>query len=119
LAKIVVAEPLHFEEGGAGLKPSSDAVLGKIVTAAQACKDSVIHIFGHTDNAGDTAANKVLSTERAKAVGVALMKKGIAHKVRATGLGGKFPIADNETEAGRAQNNRIEFKVYKIEESKS
>ncbi len=115
LAKIVEAENLQFDTGSAVLKPSSDKVLDKIVAAAKGCQDSVIHVFGHTDNVGESAANKALSLERAKAVGVALSVKGISQKIRATGLGGKFPVADNETEAGRAKNRRIEFKVYKVD----
>lgn len=70
-------------------------------------------IEGYTDNSGDEAQNVILSTKRAMAVKDALIGYGIAaSRIKAVGKGSLNPIATNDTEAGRAQNRRIEAVLY-------
>ena len=67
---------------------------------------------GHTDNVGDKKSNQLLSENRAKAVYDYLVKNGIpADRLTTKGYGDTQPIANNDTEAGRAENRRTEFKV--------
>ncbi len=70
----------------------------------------LIHIVGHTDDSGIEARNKILSTERAKAVADYLVMKGI-DKNRTTfeGVGSSKPFAAGNTEEERGRNRRIEF----------
>ena len=71
-----------------------------------------VTVGGHTDNQGDAAANRELSTARAEAVADALKKAGgPADRVHAQGFGASRPIADNSTEAGRARNRRVTLEV--------
>jgi outer membrane protein OmpA-like peptidoglycan-associated protein len=73
-----------------------------------------IEISGHTDNIGSAAYNKTLSEDRAKAVVNYLTKKGIsADRLTYKGYGFDQPVAPNNTEEGRQQNRRTEFKVLK------
>jgi outer membrane protein OmpA-like peptidoglycan-associated protein len=71
-----------------------------------------VAISGHTDNVGDPALNTSLSQQRADAVLLALVSKGIdVGRMTSEGFGDTKPIADNATSAGRAENRRIEFAV--------
>ena len=67
-------------------------------------------VEGHTDNVGIPDYNKRLSDARAKSVVAALSAQGIdSRRLRAAGFGQEKPIADNSTDAGRAQNRRVEL----------
>jgi len=69
-----------------------------------------LRIIGHTDSTGDADANRTLSEQRANAVLEYLVAKGVAsQKLSSYGLGQDRPVADNDTDAGRAKNRRIEF----------
>ena len=75
-----------------------------------------IEIGGHTDNKGSAAYNKTLSENRAKSVYDYLIDNGIdTDRLTYKGYGFEEPIADNQTEKGRAKNRRTEFKIIKIE----
>lgn len=69
-----------------------------------------MNVEGHTDNIGGDDFNKNLSEKRAEAVKVYLTNAGIdASRLNSSDLGFSKPIAPNETEAGRAQNRRVEL----------
>ncbi len=74
-----------------------------------------IRVEGHTDNTGDPSANLELSGQRALTVKNYLVSQGIADtRVLAVGFGDTKPIADNATEAGKAQNRRTEFRIATV-----
>ena len=76
--------------------------------------DVQIEISGHTDNVGSQQSNQVLSLKRAQAVRNWLVQKGMAsNRMKTVGKGQNEPVASNETDAGRAENRRIEFYVEK------
>ncbi|MCK2185032.1 OmpA family protein [Halomonas getboli] len=69
-----------------------------------------VNIAGHTDSTGDAAYNQRLSEQRAQAVGNYLSQSGVAsNRLYMNGYGENQPVASNETEAGRAQNRRVEI----------
>ena len=69
-----------------------------------------ITIVGYTDSLGDPVYNQKLSEDRANAVMQYFIQKGIAaDRMKALGKGKSLPIADNKTDAGRAQNRRVEI----------
>ncbi len=69
-------------------------------------------IIGHTDSVGRAGHNQELSMRRAEAVGEFLVANGVpAEKLRILGRGANDPIASNETDAGRAENRRVEIFV--------
>ena len=78
-----------------------------------------IRIEGHTDNQGKPSSNLSLSKRRAKAVMKWLTKAGVDKKrLESNGYGQTQPIADNDTEDGRAKNRRVMFVVVKGNEAK-
>jgi len=72
-------------------------------------------IQGHTDSSGSNTLNQKLSEKRAKAVLDYLVAKGgiAADRLTSAGFGEDYPIADNKTRAGRAENRRVEIKLVK------
>jgi outer membrane protein OmpA-like peptidoglycan-associated protein/tetratricopeptide (TPR) repeat protein len=109
---VVVLQNIFYETNQFAIKPESVTELTKIVQLLTDNPTLRIEVGGHTDNAGIAKNNITLSNNRAKAVVTYLVSKGIvAARLTAKGYGAAQPVADNKTEAGRAQNRRTELKV--------
>lgn len=105
---------INFDFGSANLTANSRYELDNLVKAMNDYKNIDIQIEGYTDNVGDAASNQVLSSNRANTVMNYLNTNGIsASRIGAIGYGQENPTASNETEEGRAENRRIEFKITK------
>ena len=77
----------------------------------------LIRIEGHSDDQGDDAYNLDLSNRRAKAIGRALMERGVqGTRLKPVGYGETKPVADNKKPAGRALNRRVEFMIEQQDE---
>jgi len=89
-------------------KSQLDALMDKLRNA-----DVVsIKVIGHTDSKGTDAYNQALSERRASSVAAYLLSQGLApEKLTSEGRGEREPVADNETEEGRAQNRRVELHI--------
>ncbi|MFZ1572770.1 MAG: OmpA family protein, partial [Candidatus Kapaibacterium sp.] len=71
-----------------------------------------VEIAGHTDNSGTREHNLDLSKRRAIAVYENLISKGVnPDQLTLLGYASDYPISDNNTEDGRAENRRVEFVV--------
>ena len=72
-------------------------------------------VIGHSDSTGSAEANRELARRRAAAVADYLAQRGVARgRIMVESRGDLEPIADNLTEAGRAQNRRVELVVRQI-----
>lgn len=92
---------------------ATKANLDKLAGVLEEYKDTEIVIEGHTDSKGTDSYNQTLSKNRAQAVSSYLTQKGIPNsRVKTNGWGEGRPVADNDTEAGRQQNRRVEVAVY-------
>lgn len=103
--------PVLFVTGSDKLLPESDPVL-EIVESylKQETKVTLLRIEGHTDGDGDDAKNQDLSQRRAMAVSKWLSGKGIdCKRLLPVGFGETKPLADNNTEEGKAKNRRVSF----------
>ena len=110
--KLLKNSTVKFSSGGSVINKSSYPLLKQLANIAALCPRSKISIEGHTDNMGSTEANMKLSQQRAQTVVNWLFQQGIAEQqLIAIGHGALKPIADNNTEEGRARNRRIEFVV--------
>jgi OOP family OmpA-OmpF porin len=101
-----------FETGSAVLSEDAEALLDEAVEILADNPDLALVVEGHTDNVGDAQFNLALSQARAEAVVDYLVAGGVSpDRLSAIGYGESRPIADNDTEAGRAANRRIEFVI--------
>ena len=109
------SEKISFESGSSDLTDTDRTVLQQAAARLKALPaGTVIDVTGHTDNTGDAAANTKLSQERADLVRAFLVQNGVAaDRLVAKGFGSTQPIASNDTEEGRAQNRRIEYRLEK------
>lgn len=105
-----VALHVNFDIDEASLRPDARPVIQEIHALLEAAPALVLSIEGHTDNTGDADHNRDLSAARARAVADALVALGVPPaRLQSRGLGADKPVADNGTEAGRAQNRRVEL----------
>ncbi len=99
-----------FASGSDIIESSSNSIISQIADAMNQAPDLKLKIVGHTDNVGDKNKNLTLSSKRASAVKMELVKKGInPSRLSTEGKGDSQPVADNNSEAGKAQNRRVEF----------
>ena len=105
-------QPIEFETGKAVIKPGSFPILDEVVTLMKSRSALKMGVYGHTDSRGVASNNLKLSGERAASVVAYLVGHGIAaSRLQSQGFGQTKPIADNATDAGRAKNRRVEFKM--------
>lgn len=105
-----ILKGITFETDKAEIKQESEEILNKTFLDLKDDPTLSIEIRGYTDNVGNASYNKKLSQQRADAVRIWLVKKGIdALKIKASGFGETNPIANNSTPEGRNQNRRIEI----------
>ncbi len=98
-----------FAVGKATLSKEASRNIDKLVQFLQKNPNRRVLIEGHTDGTGSDSLNLTLSQERADAVKEALVTKGISEeRISAKGYGKKYPVAGNDTAAGRQQNRRVE-----------
>jgi OOP family OmpA-OmpF porin len=103
---------LLFDTNAATLQPSSQEQLQNIANILKAYPNVHIRIGGYTDNQGDAASNLKLSQDRADNVMHEIIVLGVdPSRLDAKGYGEDHPVADNATDAGRAQNRRISMRV--------
>jgi OOP family OmpA-OmpF porin len=104
---------LGFPAGSSAIGPTSFPLLAKLGRAIQLFPESKLIIEGHTDSYGGDATNLTLSQKRAEAVKDYLVANLHinAARIQAVGYGETRPVANNETEEGRAKNRRIDVIV--------
>jgi OOP family OmpA-OmpF porin len=110
ISAILAEETILFAPSSAAIDAESADVVEAIGAVLARCPGVRFEIGGHTDNRGRESMNRELSERRAEAVLAALEAmelQGVA--LTARGYGPDRPVADNGTQAGRAQNRRIEF----------
>lgn len=108
----VVLHHIYFGFNKSNLNPESAAELNRVTSFLDKNPDLRIEVSGHTDSVGSAKFNQQLSENRAKAVVDYLVSKGIdPSRLEYKGYGFSQPVATNDTEEGRAQNRRVEFKI--------
>lgn len=99
-----------FDAGHADLKASANRTVLKLVQFLQLNPRRVVRIEGYTDSSGDKQENLELSRARAQTVADVLVDLGIdAKRIAVQGHGEDFPVAENASARGRAQNRRVEI----------
>lgn len=108
---VLQSRKINFEPSSDRVDLTGQKILDDIAKILFNCSDIILEIGGHTDSQGREQMNLSLSQARANAVLFELQRRRILTKnIVAKGYGETRPIASNDTEQGREQNRRIEFK---------
>jgi len=108
--KLNIPSSVSFDTDRYDIKPAFQPVLDQVAQTLQQNPEVNARIVGHTDSTGSAAHNQTLSVNRAQSVVNYLAAHGVAaQRLSAEGRGTSQPIADNNTEAGRAANRRVEI----------
>jgi len=106
---------ITFAFDSSNLQPQFYPVLDSVANTLTQYNQTVIEVAGHTDNVGSDAYNQQLSVQRANAVAGYLGSKGVLQqRMMIVGAGETRPIASNDTDAGRAQNRRVEITIVPV-----
>ena len=109
LQKIVVYD-ITFDVNKATIKPESMKEINRIKALMDENPSLKYEVQGHTDSTGNPESNQKLSEKRAQAIVDKMVELGVSpNRLKAVGKGETSPIGDNNTEAGRAKNRRVEF----------
>jgi len=110
VADVLRRGKIAFTPGSAEIDGRANGVMTALADVLRRCPGIRMEIGGHTDSQGRDESNLALSQARAEAVLLALQGRQVdVSGLVAKGYGETVPIADNETEAGREANRRIEF----------
>jgi len=112
--KVISLNGVQFETNSAALTSASLPILDHAVTTLKDNSGIRVKVAAYTDSRGRDAYNLKLSEKRANSVMQYLTEHGIdASRMQAKGYGEAMPVADNNTEEGRAMNRRVELNVLK------
>jgi outer membrane protein OmpA-like peptidoglycan-associated protein len=113
---ITLSGAVIFASGQYDLLPSARSKLSEVASAlASGESNAKIVVEGHTDSTGSPEQNQELSMKRASAVRDALVSNGVSSdRVTVEGFGAARPIADNSSQAGRANNRRVEIVIQPV-----
>ena len=108
--KLNIPNDISFATNSAAIEPRLRPILDQFAQGLGQQPGMQVSIVGYTDSTGNDAINNPLSLERANSVRDYLAGRGVNPGiVRTEGRGSHDPIASNATEAGRAQNRRVEI----------
>ncbi|MBO6249820.1 MAG: OmpA family protein [Muribaculaceae bacterium] len=110
--KVTFDSGILFDFNKSNLSASAKNSLSQFAASLQNNPQTDVQIYGHTDNVGTRAANEKVSTQRAEEVRKYLVNSGVSNsRLTSQGLAYDYPVASNDTEAGRAQNRRVEIYI--------
>jgi outer membrane protein OmpA-like peptidoglycan-associated protein len=108
--KLNIPSDISFDTGRSDIKPNLRPILDQFAQGLSSQPNTEIRIIGHTDSTGSDSINDPLSVNRAASARDYLVARGVdGRRIQIDGRGSHEPIADNNTERGRAQNRRIEI----------
>ena len=107
---VITLGDVLFEYNQARLKPGAQQNLYRLVSFLKQRPEQNVLIEGHADSSGSESYNLELSQRRAQAVQSFLVMNGISpERINVRGYGEAYPVASNDTTAGRQQNRRVEI----------
>lgn len=108
--KLNIPSDISFDTGQSYIKPNLRPILDQFAQGLSSQPNTEIRIIGHTDSTGSESINNPLSVNRAASARDYLVSRGVdGRRIQIDGRGEREPIADNNTDAGRARNRRIEI----------
>jgi outer membrane protein OmpA-like peptidoglycan-associated protein len=109
----VTIAALLFDVGKYELKPNVKKILDSVIASLSKKGFLKTEISGHTDSRGDQQKNQILSEARAASIQQYIVAQlpQFAGKITTVGKGQNFPVATNDTDAGREKNRRVEIVI--------
>ncbi|MGO3305475.1 MAG: OmpA family protein [Sphingobacterium sp.] len=105
-------EGILFDFNSSTLKSAAKENIANLVATLNKEPGTEILVIGHTDNVGTLNANQKVSESRAAAVKAFAVSEGLTNgRIKTQGKNFSEPIASNDTDAGRAENRRVEIVV--------
>jgi outer membrane protein OmpA-like peptidoglycan-associated protein len=99
------------------IQPQFRGTLDQVAETLRAYPSTFLDIYGHTDSTGSDPYNQTLSQNRAQSVASYLTQRGVqTARIATQGFGESQPVADNDTEAGRQANRRVEIRIVPVED---
>lgn len=112
VGSVIVLRNIFFDFDKATIRPESANELDRLIKLLTENPTIKIELGSHTDSKGSDEYNMKLSDNRSKSVVDYLIQKGIpADRLTAKGYGETKPIDTNDTDEGRQNNRRTEFKI--------
>ncbi|VUD68173.1 putative lipoprotein YiaD [Thalassocella blandensis] len=109
---LIMPGNITFATGKYNIRSDFYSVLDSVAKVLAEFKDTAIVASGHTDSTGSSEMNQTLSENRAGSIKRYLADSGVAAgRIQAVGYGERYPLASNNTAAGREQNRRVELKL--------
>ena len=103
---------ISFPTNQYAILPSFYETLNSVALVLKEFNKTAVKVSGYTDSTGSFEHNQTLSENRAQAVSEYLASQGVArNRLHATGYGPRDPIADNNTQQGRAANRRVKIEI--------
>ena len=111
----ITLDRVYFDINKSVITDNSLVQIDNIAKILKAYPTATLKIGGYTDNTGDAAINKKISTNRADEVAKALVNKGIsANRISTEGYGDQHFLCEaNDTDLCRAQNRRVDIRITK------
>nr|WP_238942369.1 OmpA family protein [Marinobacter sediminum] len=114
--ELIMPGNITFDLNQSSIKPSFTDTLDSVALVLKEFDKTIIQIEGHTDSSGSQSYNQLLSEQRASSVRDFLLNQNIAPKrTRAVGYGERYPLASNDSAAGREQNRRVELTLVPMQ----
>jgi len=112
LIAVVLPTDVIFAAGDAKVKLDADNAITVIANVLRKYNQTIVDVYGYTDNASPEAYNRDLSQRRAVAVATLLSNGGVdQRRFFIEGRGSSDPVASDATEAGRTQNRRVQIQI--------
>lgn len=113
---LVMPGNITFNTNEFALRGEFMPVLDSVAQVLYKFTDTRLLVTGHTDSTGAADYNYNLSNRRAQSVSNYLASRGVDQgRLISQGMGPDRPIADNGSDAGRAQNRRVELQIVAIQ----
>ena len=112
---LVMPSNITFRTDSATIEPGFTRTLGSVSRVLQRYNQTLIDVYGHTDDTGSDAYNQQLSEQRARSVANFLAGQGVRQdRMIVSGFGESRPVASNASPQGREQNRRVEIRIVPL-----
>lgn len=114
--RMIMPGNITFDSSQSSIRSNFYPTLNSVALVLAEFNKTAIRITGHTDSTGGAELNQRLSEQRAESVRQYLISQKVASgRVQTAGYGPRYPIASNDTAAGREANRRVELELLPLE----